>query len=237
VGGEPLFQHARRIPMGDVDAATGAIDEDCAAAIVEPVQGLAGCVPAPVDFLASMRRRCDDVGAVLIFDEVQCGTGRTGAFTAAQAFGVWPHVVTLAKGLAGGFPIGAVLADERTTGAAGKGDLGSTFGGGPLACAAALATLDVLESEGLLDNARTMGGRLFAALRGLPGVVRVQGAGLMVGIVLDRPAAAVRDALLARHRIIVGTSDDPTVLRLLPPLSLSAAQADDFVRALGSVLQ
>jgi acetylornithine/succinyldiaminopimelate/putrescine aminotransferase len=133
------------------------IDQSCAAVIIEPVQGLGGCLPAPADYLRGLRRLCDRCGALLIFDEVQCGSGRCGAFTVAQLRNVAPNLLTLAKGLGGGFPIGAVLIDESTARVVRPGDLGTTFGGGPLACAAALANLQAMFDEGMIDNAARLG--------------------------------------------------------------------------------
>jgi acetylornithine/succinyldiaminopimelate/putrescine aminotransferase len=236
-GGEPLFPHATLLPFGDIEIARRTIDESFAAIIIEPVQGLAGCVPASTKYLAALREICDRVGAALVFDEVQCGMGRSGAFLACEASGVWPDVATLAKGLGGGFPIAAALIHERLLAAAKPGDLGTTFGGGPLACAAALANLQALEDEAMMANARVVGAHLAAGMAALPQVLRVQGAGLLLGAVLDRPAAAVADQLLREHRVLVGTSAAPDVLRVMPPLNLTAEQADRFVAALGDTLQ
>ncbi|HJS47099.1 MAG TPA: aminotransferase class III-fold pyridoxal phosphate-dependent enzyme [Gemmatimonadales bacterium] len=212
-----------RVPLGDGDAMRRAVDGTVAAVIVEPVQGMAGARPCPPEFLHAAREACDAAGAVLVFDEVQCGVGRTGAFTAAETLGVTPDVVTFAKGLASGLPIGAVVATPAVTATIGVGDLGSTFGGGPVPCAAALATLDVIADEGLLANAAAVGAHLVEGARRLG--FAPQGLGLLLGIVLPRPAAEVQRALFAR-RILTGTSTDPRVLRLLPPLTFSVAEAD-----------
>jgi len=232
----PLFPHARIVPFGDARTASEAIDDTCAAVIIEPVQGLAGCVAASEEFLVALRRACDRSGAFLIFDEIQCGTGRCGAFCAGQLSGVSPDLTTLAKGLGGGFPIGAVLAGEKAVAAASVGALGSTFGGGPLACAAALANLEVIEEEGMIENARRVGERLQAALASIPGVERVQGAGLLLGIVLDRKARPVLDRLLGEHRIIAGGAAYERVLRIMPPLNLPVELADRFSASLENVL-
>lgn len=234
--GEPMFSETQVLPFGDIDAAREAIDESCAAVIIEPIQGLGGCRVASSTYLQGLSDACKQAGAKLIFDEVQCGTGRSGMFLAAQLAGVTPDLVTLAKGLAGGFPIGAVLADELTGSAAGAGTLGSTFGGGPLACAAGLANLEAIESEGMMQNAGALGKRLMEQLALVPGVRAVQGAGLMIGIVFNEKAAGVRDRLLCEHHIIAGTSAVPEILRILPPLNLNGEQADQFVAALASVL-
>jgi acetylornithine/N-succinyldiaminopimelate aminotransferase len=232
----PLFQHCQVAAFGDLDDVRKIVDETCAALIIEPVQGLNGAVVATDEFLEGIREICDATGAMMIFDEVQCGSGRCGAFTAAQTTTVLPDMVTLAKGLAGGFPIGAVMADERSLTGIKSGSLGSTFGGGPLACAAAVANLEVMVEEDLFKNAEEVGGHLMTRLSDLPGVQRVQGKGLLIGIVLDRPAAPVRDRLLFEHSIITGTSAVPDILRLLPPLNLKKGEADRFLDALKTVL-
>ena len=226
---------ARRVPFDDVAALERAIDATTAAVIVEPVQGLAGARDCSVGFLRAARAACDRHGATLIFDEIQCGVGRSGAFTAAQAYGVAPDALTLAKGLASGLPIGAVLAGEKLTAGVKTGDLGSTFGGGPVVCAAALATLEVIDREELIANARVQGERLRHGAITL-GVPRVTGRGLLLGLHLDRPAAAVQQALFKR-RILTGTASDPNVLRLMPPLSFSTVECNLVLGALEEALQ
>ncbi len=233
----PLFFNKQVLAFGDIAAAAKLIDESCAALIIEPVQGLAGCVAAEENYLQKLREICDHKGVMLVFDEVQCGAGRCGAFTVAQLRGVQPNLISLAKGLGGGFPVGAVLADQAAVDAVRPGDLGSTFGGGPLACAAALANCNALVEEGMIENAARLGIQLKLGLTGIPGVLKVNGEGLMLGIVLDRAAAAVRDELLRDHDIIAGVSAVPEVLRILPPLNLTTELADRFVSALQSVLK
>jgi acetylornithine/succinyldiaminopimelate/putrescine aminotransferase len=223
-----------KVPADDVAAIESAVDEGVAAVILEPVQGLSGARDLSADFLRAARRACDARGAALIFDEVQCGVGRCGAFTTAEAVGVVPDVLTLAKGLASGLPIGAVIATPAVTASIGTGDLGSTFGGGPVPCAAALATLDVIEREGLIENAVRVGARLVRGARAL-GVRHVSGRGLLLGLHLDQSAAEVQRTLFAR-RIITGTASDPRVLRLLPPLSFSAREADLLLAGLQEAL-
>jgi acetylornithine/succinyldiaminopimelate/putrescine aminotransferase len=171
---------------------------------------------------------------VLVFDEVQCGVGRCGAFSAAEAYGIVPDVLTFAKGLAAGLPIGAVVASPAVTAAVGIGDLGSTFGGGPVVAAAALANIGVIEREGLIENAIRVGEYLARGARAL-GVHRVSGRGLLLGLHLARPAAEVQRALFDR-RVLTGTAADPQVLRLLPPLSFSRREADLLLAALQEVL-
>jgi len=229
--GMPL---SRKVPFDDVAALEAAVDETVAAVLVEPVQGFAGARECSPDFLAAARRVCDDRGAVLLFDEVQCGVGRCGAFAAAEAVGVTPDALTFAKGLAGGLPIGAVVATPALTELLAVGDLGSTFGGGPVPCAAALANIAVIEREGLIANAVAVGEYLSRGARAL-GVRKVSGRGLLLGLHVGRPAAEVQKALFA-HRILTGTATDPQVLRLLPPLSFSAREADLLLAGLREVL-
>jgi acetylornithine/succinyldiaminopimelate/putrescine aminotransferase len=226
---------SRRVPFDDVPALESAVDATVAAVIVEPVQGFAGARECSLEFLRAARRICSEQGALLIFDEVQCGVGRCGAFTSAESIGITPDLLTLAKGLAAGLPIGAVMATEEISTSLSVGDLGSTFGGGPLPCAAALANIGVIENEHLIQNALDVGrylteGALHAKVR------RVSGKGLLLGLHLDRPAAEVQRALF-EHRILTGTSTDPRVLRLLPPLSFSRDEADILLRGLEDVLQ
>lgn len=228
--GVPL---SRRVPFGDAAALAAAVDERVAAVLVEPVQGLAGARVCPPEFLRAARAACDRVGAVLVFDEVQCGVGRCGAFTAGEALGVRPDVVTLAKGLASGLPIGAVVAAPFLAEGLEVGDLGSTFGGGPVPCAAALATLEVLDDEGLIERAVAVGARIATGARRI-GIPEVTGAGLLLGLRLGRPAAAVRSALFER-RILTGAASDPTTLRLMPPLTFTFEEADLLLAAIGEV--
>ena len=229
--GMPL---SRKAAFDDPAALERLVDDGVAAVIVEPVQGLAGARDLSPGFLTAARRLCDERGAVLIFDEVQCGVGRCGAFSAAEAYGVVPDVLTFAKGLAAGLPIGAVVASEAVTARLAIGDLGSTFGGGPVVAAAALANLEVIEREGLIANAVRVGEHLARGARAL-GVRRVSGRGLLLGLHLGRSAAEVQRALFGR-RILTGTAADPEVLRLLPPLSFSLQEADLLLAGLREVL-
>jgi acetylornithine/succinyldiaminopimelate/putrescine aminotransferase len=223
-----------KVPFDDAEAMTATVDQDVAAVIVEPVQGLTGARDCSVAFLEAARKACDKAGAVLIFDEIQCGVGRLGAFTAAEAFGVTPDIITMAKGLASGVPIGAMVATSAMTSDLHIGDLGSTFGGGPIACAAALATLQVIDDEGLLENVATLSTYLKAGAGKLR--LPVQGQGLLLGLRMARPAADVQRALF-RHRVLTGTASDPAILRLLPALSFSIGEADLLLDALHRVVQ
>jgi acetylornithine/N-succinyldiaminopimelate aminotransferase len=230
--GMPL---SRKVPFDDVAALDHAIDESVAAFIVEPVQGLAGARECSPEFLQSARRICRDRGVALIFDEIQCGVGRCGGFTAGEAVGVVPDLVTFAKGLASGLPVAAVVATSEVTGSVAVGDLGSTFGGGPVPCSAALATIDVIEREGLIRNAIEIGRYLVQGARDL-GIREVNGRGLLLGLRLDRPAAVVQGRLFGL-RILTGTATDPEILRLMPPLTFSRSEADVLLAGLKDVLQ
>ena len=226
---------SRKVPFNDILALEAAVDGSVAAFIVEPVQGFAGARDCDPEFLRAARRICDQHNVVLIFDEVQCGVGRCGAFSAAESFGVIPDILTFAKGLGAGIPIAAVIATDEITRSLSLGDLGSTFGGGPVPCAAALANIGVIERDHLIENAVEVGGYLARAARSL-GVALVSGRGLLLGLHVGRPASEVQTALF-RHRILTGTSTDPQVLRLLPPLSFSRQEADILIAGLQAVLQ
>ncbi len=243
--GEKYMAGARRagmplslkVPWNDPATLLSAVDDTIAGVIVEPVQGLTGARDLPVELLQAARTACDRAGALLIFDEVQCGVGRCGAFTAAESYGVTPDLLTLAKGLASGLPISAVVTTDAVAALIKSGDLGSTFGGGPVPCAAALATLAVIDDEKLIENAITVGSHLRdgALALGPKKVIATQGRGLLLGLRLHRPAVEIQTAML-RHQIITGTSSDPQVLRLMPPLSFSIPEAELLLAALAQVL-
>jgi acetylornithine/N-succinyldiaminopimelate aminotransferase len=207
------------VPRNNVAAMHAAVDERTAAVIVEPVQGLAGAFDLATDFLRAARQACDRHDALLILDEVQTGVGRLGAPFGADLYRVQPDLLTIAKGVAGGFPCGALLMTPTLAKDLTPGQLGTTFGGGPLACAAVIATLDAIEQERLIDNVRTLSALIRETCVVGP-VHGVQGQGFLLGLKTTAPAAKVRDALLARN-ILTGTSTDPHVLRLLPPLVLA----------------
>jgi acetylornithine/succinyldiaminopimelate/putrescine aminotransferase len=208
------------IPRNDVDAAKQMIDDRVAAVIFEPIQGVAGAFALDEEFVATLRARCTHSGAVLIADEVQSGMGRSGQFFAVQVFGVEPDILTCAKALGGGFPCGAVLCNEFLSGGLRSGALGSTFGGGPVAAAAILAVIESIRDENLLANVRAREGEIRESCVVGP-VRRIQGMGLLLGLVCDRPASEVQNALL-EYDILTGPSADPLVLRLLPPLVLES---------------
>ena len=221
------------IPRDDIAAAQAMIDGDVAAVIFEPVQGVAGAYDLSTEFLTALRVETSKHNAILIADEVQSGIGRCGQFFAVQTHGIEPDILTSAKALGGGVPCGAVLCSHAIAAKFGPGDLGSTFGGGPLAAAAIAATIDVIINEDLLMNVR----RCEAAIREkciIGPVTRIQGMGLLLGLVCDRPAIEVRDALL-EHDILAGTSGDPEVLRILPPLVLERGHIDHLAEALRNI--
>lgn len=221
------------IPRDDVAAAAAMIGSDIAAVIFEPVQGVAGAYALSTEFLSALRAETTKHGALLIADEVQSGMGRCGHFFAVQAHGIEPDILTSAKALGGGIPCGAVLCSDAIAAKFGPGDLGSTFGGGPIAAAAIAATIDAIRDEDLLANVR----RSEIAIRErcvVGPVKRIQGIGLLLGLVCDRPAIEVRDALL-EHDILTGTSSDPNVLRILAPLVLESRHIDQLALALRNI--
>lgn len=223
----------RWVSRGDAAAAAQGIDADTACVIVEPVQGLAGAYDVPVDVLHALRRRCDDVGALLIFDEVQCGVGRTGHPFGANRAGVTPDILTTAKALGAGFPVSAMLLSAAVSSRLRIEDMGTTFGGGPLACAVVEAVIDVIESEGLLANVGRMSARIRERCIVGP-VTAIQGAGLLLGLRTTRPAKEVQKELLARN-IFTGTAADPHIVRLLPPYTLAAEHVDCLADALAEI--
>ena len=230
---EPLPGGFRHVAPNDVAALEAAVGDETCAVLLEPIQGESGIHPLTDAFLLAARAACDRAGALLIFDEVQTGIGRTGTFYAFEATPVVPDVVTLAKGLAGGVPIGAVLARESAS-AFQPGDHGTTLGGNPLACAAALATLRVIADEDLMANATARGAQLAAGLAPLGAEVR--GRGLMLGLETHGPIAKrVVELARDRHGLLVNATGD-TTLRLVPPLTINAAEVDDAIERLGAAI-
>jgi acetylornithine/succinyldiaminopimelate/putrescine aminotransferase len=222
------------IPRDDIAAAESMIDDSIAAVIFEPVQGVAGAYDLSTEFIETLRTQTTNHGAALIADEVQSGMGRSGQFFAVQVHGVTPDIITSAKALGGGIPCGAVICTEGVAGRFGTGDLGSTFGGGPIAAAAIAATIQGILAEHLLANVRAREAQI-RDLCVIGPVRRIQGMGLLLGLVCDRPATEVRDALLD-HDILTGTSADPEVLRILAPLVLQDKHVHHLAQALASIV-
>jgi acetylornithine/N-succinyldiaminopimelate aminotransferase len=233
----PFGLDVRFVPFGDTAALRSAAGDDCAAVFVEPCLGESGVIPAPAGYLRAARDICDETGALLVVDEIQSGIGRTGHWFMCQDQGVLPDVLTLAKGLGGGLPIGACIGlGQRGAGFA-KGDHGSTFGGNPVACAAALAVLDTIERDGLLANATAVGDRLAAGIAAVrhPMISGVRGTGLWLAAVLTSDVAPQVEAAARRAGFLVNAVQ-PDAIRLAPPLILSAAQSDEFTAALPGIL-
>lgn len=236
--------HATFLPLNDLEAWRTELQKgDVAACIIECIQGVGGIQLATAEFMQGLRQVCDETGTVLICDEIQCGYGRSGKFFAHQHLGVRPDIITVAKGIANGFPMGAVLISPKFE--AVYGQLGTTFGGNHLACAAALAVLDVIEGEGLVENAVRVGDYLINNLKEISAsesgsaasarITDIRGRGLMIGIELDTPYKEIRKSLLFDQHVFTGCAGT-NVLRLLPPLCLSIAEADEFLDKLQKVL-
>jgi acetylornithine/succinyldiaminopimelate/putrescine aminotransferase len=211
------------------------VDERTAAVLLEPIQGESGVNVLSTEALQAARDACDEHGAALVFDEVQCGMGRTGTLWAYEQTGVIPDAITVAKALGGGLPIGALITGERLADVLEPGDHGSTFGGGPLVAAAALAALEVTEDPALLADVRELGHRLQAGLERLPHVISVRGRGLMLACEVDVPAPALARRALLSERLIVNATG-PTTVRLLPPLIVGESEIDDALQRLGAAL-
>jgi len=220
------------IPRNDIDAAHTMINSDVAAVIFEPIQGIAGAFDLSFEFVEALRHSTRAVNALLIADEVQCGMGRSGKYFASDIYQIEPDMLTNAKSLGGGIPCGVVLCSEEISSTLKQGQLGSTFGGGPVAAAAILAVIETIEEEELLANVRQREAQIREHCVAGP-VTSIQGMGLLLGLVCDRPASEVQSMLLD-HDILTGTSADPNVLRLLPPLIL---QSEHVVRLADALRQ
>jgi acetylornithine/N-succinyldiaminopimelate aminotransferase len=231
----PLVPGATFVPFGDLDAVSAAVTSETAAVILEPIQSMAGVKTAPAEYFHGLRALCDITGAVLIYDEVQTGIGRTGSMFFAGRHGVLPDLITLAKGIASGVPLSAVIVRDFLATRIGYGDYGATFGAGPIAMAAMKATLEVIEDERLLDNVNRTSEHARRRLASVPGVREVRGLGFLLGLKVDGDAAKAQGELL-RHGAIVGTADEPGVLRLLPPLTLKPAHVDALADMLAPAL-
>ncbi|WP_025763135.1 aspartate aminotransferase family protein [Dyadobacter tibetensis] len=227
-------EHVSFLPFNDIEALQAGITEEVAAVIVEGIQGVGGIQVCSDEFLQALRKRCDETGAALILDSVQCGYGRTGKFFSHQFSGIHPDMMTMAKGMGNGFPIAGVLIAPQFK--ASFGLLGTTFGGNHLACAAGIAVLDIMKDEQLLDNATKIGAYLFHEIEELGGYKDLRGRGLMIGIEFDFPVKELRNKLLFEHHIFTGVAGAYT-LRLLPSLAISQKEADQFLEAYRSCLK
>ncbi len=233
----PLVPDVAFAPYNDLDAASQVIDHDTCAVIVEPVQGEGGIHPATPEFLRGLRALCDEHQALLIFDEVQCGLGRTGFLWAHEAYEVTPDIMTLAKPLANGLPIGATLATEGAAAAIGPGDHGSTFAAGPLICRAAQVVFDQIKDPELLEEVRAKGEELLGALNSLPcdSIVEVRGRGLMIGVELDIPVKPLIAAALECGLLIIPAGD--RTVRICPPLVIGRDEIHQGLAILGECIQ
>ena len=228
----PFVTH---VPLNDIDAVrTELAKGDVAGVIIESIQGVGGCRMPTDAFLRELEALCTAHGTLLILDEVQAGCGRSGRYFGFDHTGINPPLITMAKGIGNGFPVGAVLVhpDIEVT----NGMLGTTFGGNHMACAAVKSVVEIIESDGLMQNAAERGQQIIDALKVAPHITEVRGRGLMLGIVLDQPSGAVRTALWKEHGILTGNASDPNVLRILPPLTLSAEEAEQFTTTLTTIL-
>lgn len=226
--------HVTFVPLNDIDAVRAELAKgDVAAVIIEGIQGVGG-VQIPDDtFMQQLRQACTDTGTVLVLDEIQSGYGRSGKFFAHQYAGIRPDIITMAKGIGNGFPMGGLLISPMFKPVYGM--LGTTFGGNHLACAAAIAVLEVMESENLVDNARNVGEYLMTELKKLPQIKQVRGRGLMIGLEFANPVKELRTRLLKEQHVFTGVSGTNT-LRLLPPLVISREIADEFLRRFKAIL-
>jgi acetylornithine aminotransferase len=232
---KPLIPHISFLPYGDEKALKRGISKRTAMVIVEPIQGEAGVITPPSGFLRKIRERTDEVGALLAVDEVQTGMGRTGKWFAYQSEGITPDIITLAKGLGGGLPLGATIGLGKAGQLLQAGSHGSTFGGSPTSCAAALAAINVIKSEGLLGTVETLGEILKSEGRKIPGIKEVRGSGLLIGIELLKPDAKEIQRELELRRILVN-APNPSTIRIAPALITDKADVMDFLQILNEIL-
>ena len=226
--------HITFLPLNDIESVKAELaKDDVSAVIIEGIQGVGGIRIPDVDFMQALREECDKHDVVLIADEIQSGYGRSGKFFAHQYTDVRPDVITVAKGIANGFPMGGVLISPKF--APVYGQLGTTFGGNHLACAAAIAVLEIFEQENLVENARKVGEYLMAELKQIPGIKEVRGRGLMIGMEFDYPVKELRTRLIKEEKVFTGATGTH-MIRLLPPLVLTMEQAQDFIGRLKNAL-
>jgi len=226
--------HITFVPLNDIEVVKSELaKEDVSAVIIEGIQGVGGIRIPDTDFMRALRVECDKYNVVLIVDEIQSGYGRSGKFFAHQYAGVRPDIITMAKGIANGFPMGGVLISPKFTPI--YGQLGTTFGGNHLACAAAIAVLDIFEQENLVENARNVGEFLMNELKQIPGIKEVRGRGLMIGMEFDYPVKELRTRLIKEEKVFTGATGTH-MIRLLPPLVLTIEQAKDFIARLKNAL-
>lgn len=226
--------HVTYLPLNDTEAMKAELSKgDVCAVIIEGIQGVGGIQVPTNEFMQALRQACDDYGTVLILDEIQSGYGRSGKFFAHQYAGIRPDMITVAKGIGNGFPMAGVLISPKFKPV--YGQLGTTFGGNHLACAAAVAVLDVMKEEGLVENAAKVGAHLLEELKGFSAIKEVRGRGLMIGLEFAEPIKELRSRLLFEQKVFTGVSGT-NVIRLLPPLCLSMSEADDFLARLHKVI-
>ena len=227
--------HVTYLPLNDTEAAKAELSKgDVCAVIIEGIQGVGGIQVPNAEFMKELRRMCDETNTVLILDEIQSGYGRSGKFFAHQYMGIKPDMITVAKGIANGFPMAAVLISPKFTPV--YGQLGTTFGGNHLGCAAAIAVLDVMKEENLIENAAKVGAHLMEELKSFKGIKELLGLGLMIGMEFEEPIKEIRSKLLFEQKVFTGVSGT-NVIRLLPPLCLSMAEADEFLERLHKVIK
>ncbi|WP_299234629.1 aminotransferase class III-fold pyridoxal phosphate-dependent enzyme [uncultured Bacteroides sp.] len=227
--------HVTYLPLNDTEAVKAELSKgDVCAVIIEGIQGVGGIQVPNTEFMKELRRACDETNTVLILDEIQSGYGRSGKFFAHQYMDIKPDMITVAKGIANGFPMAAVLISPKFTPV--YGQLGTTFGGNHLGCAAAIAVLDVMKEENLVENAAKVGAHLMEELKSFKGIKELRGLGLMIGMEFEEPIKEIRSKLLFEQKVFTGVSGT-NVIRLLPPLCLSMAEADDFLERLHKVIK